>query len=231
MGRFSENVRKQAKCLLKPVCEILIDELSKNEKDVKRKLEKIVAVKSKRTAHGGSGGVVRYEGFTEIDCRRLLQHVKNDKAKIRACAQSHQLRIACHGDGCLQGNLPNFKGKVLDVLIIAVPIKEKVWSWIGGDCKFGAKPGSYGLFASETGFRDDIDSKFENVDAHFRRVGETLLPQRLILVTTSAHAQCQRLYNSLKMGKEPHRITKGNYSLQTIATLPKFLKKQCRVGM
>lgn len=53
MGRFSENVRKQAKCLLKPVCEILIDELSKNEKDVKRKLEKIGGCQVKEDSSWG----------------------------------------------------------------------------------------------------------------------------------------------------------------------------------
>ena len=223
MGAFAKNIRRQAGSMLKPVLDVLCAELDGNKADVQDRLNRLVALKGKKKE---LDRLVSSEGFKEVDCRMLLKHLSDEIAEARNLTLSRPDRLACCGDSCLAGNLPEFSGKVLDVLILATQGMKATVCWMGGDCKFGLKPHSYGLFTNERSFREEVDEKFENVSAHLQRIGERLHNRRLILVTRHAFPQCQRMFNSLKMGKKPHGIIKGNYSFQTITTMANQLKKR-----
>lgn len=221
MAAFTKNILKQESALLKPVHAVLRKELNKNYQEVQDRLSRLCDAAKDKRRHAK---LVNDEGFKEEDCRRLLRILKTDIEKSEKLLKVYLMPNACCGDSCLCGNLPGFSGKELDLLMIAER-SAVVCKWAGGDCKFGVKPGKYGLFVNERNFRSEIDDKFENVQKHFNRLGEVLLPQRMIFVTSSSLAQCQRLFNNLKLGKIPHGIVKGRYSFQTIDTIAKLLRR------
>lgn len=218
---FSSHVRKQ----LKPVLDVLLQELECGIQRVENRCARLQA--ARRVSEAAYRKLVKAEGFREEDCNRLLTHLRGDQLIFHQLAGTTEDLPACCGDACLPGMCPGFDGKPVDILVNVSNTPPKAFLWVLGDCKFELKPSGWVLFKCEPNFREEVDDKFENVETHFRRLGERVHDERVVCVTTQAYAQCYRLLQGLRLGKEPHAIIKNRYVLHTAETISKYLR-QCR---
>lgn len=221
LSDFSSHVCKQ----LKPVLNVLRLELECGIQRVENRHARLQA--PRRVSGAAYRKLVEAEGFREEDCNRLLTHLRSDQLVFDQLAGTTEDLPACCGDACLPGMCPGFDGKPVDFLVNVSNTPDKTFFWVLGDCKFELKPDGWILFKYEINFREEVDDKFENVESHFRRLGERVHDERVVCVTTQAYAQCYRLLQGLRLGKEPHAIIKNRYVLHTVKTISKYLR-QCR---
>lgn len=201
------------------VFDVLVKELENGIETSTLHWDELKAATSDRRKHQA---LLKNRGFTEMDYSHLLKHLRKDMQTCDVLSHGKTIFRACFGDKCLPAYCPGFEGKRLDLLAIADAAGEL---WVFGDCKFGLKPGTWGLFLDEEHFRAEVNDKFENVETHFKRMGERFIRGRLIVVTTNAYPQCFNLFKRLELGKTPPIIVKKRYSLQTVKTIAGYLRK------